>query len=83
VIDVFVQGTDSSLWYKTTTNNGASWSSWTPLSGTLAAGSSPAATSSGTGVIDVFVLGTDNGLWWQTTTNNGTSWSGWTFIGGT
>jgi hypothetical protein len=71
-----VLGTDNALWWRTTT------SGWKSLGGTLAAGSSPAATSLGNGQVDVFVLGTDNGFWWQTTTNSGASWSGWMSVGG-
>lgn len=74
--DVFVRGTDSGLWQRT--SNGGVWGSWASLGGILT--SSPAAVSSGGGRIDVFVRGTDNGLWQLTW--NGTSWSSWQPLGG-
>ena len=74
-LDVFVQGTDHTLWHKSL--QGSAWSAWGSLGGKLT--SSPAATSPASGVIDVFVRGTDNGLWQKT--YNG-AWSGWVSVGG-
>jgi thiol-disulfide isomerase/thioredoxin len=77
-LDVFVQGTDSALWYKH--SDGSNWSAWQSLGGALSA--SPAAVSQSTGKIDVAVRGTDSALWSKSTTNGGSSWSGWSKIGG-
>jgi hypothetical protein len=77
---LFVAGNASALWYKTW--DGTTWSNATSLGGVLAAGSGPAATSSG-GTTYVFVTGTDNAVWYKTSTG-GTSggWSGWHSLGG-
>jgi hypothetical protein len=58
-LDVFVQGTDNGLWYKSL--QGSTWSAWGSLGGN--ATSSPAATSPANGVIHVFARGTDGALW--------------------
>jgi len=75
---LFVNGTDSALWY--THWNGTTWSAWQSIGGVLT--SAPAVASQANGVIDVFVRGSDDAVWQKTTSSNGTSWSGWTSLGG-
>ena len=82
VIYVFVRGTDGALWEKTTTNNGATWSSWHSLGGQLASNTGPAVCGWGSSRLDVFVQGTDGALWHKWSTSSGTSWSGWESLGG-
>ncbi len=82
VINVFVQGTTGTVYEKTTTNSGTTWSGWTSLGGVLAAGSSPAATSPSSGVIDVFAQGTTAAVYEKTSSDSGATWSGWTSLGG-
>jgi hypothetical protein len=82
VIDVFVRGTDGAVWYKSTTNNGTSWSSWHSLGGQLASGTGPAACSWGAGRLDVFVQGTNGALYHKWSANFGATWSGWENLGG-
>jgi hypothetical protein len=82
VINVFVQGTTGTVYEKTTTNSGTTWSGWTSLGGVLAAGSSPAATSPSSGVINVFVQGTTAAVYEKTSSDSGATWSGWTSLGG-
>lgn len=75
-VDVFVRGSDDSLFQKT--SNGTSWSNWIPLGGILT--SSPSAVSWGANRIDVFVRGTDNQLYHKS--SDGTTWSAWEALGG-
>jgi SpoIID/LytB domain protein len=74
-LDIFVRGTDNSLWHKW--YDGA-WRGWEPLGGELT--SAPAATSTGGNRLDIFVRGTDNGLWRKTWT--GSTWTPWESLGG-
>jgi hypothetical protein len=78
-IDVVARGTNGSLYEKTTTNGGGSWSNWASLGGQIASGTGPAVSSSGSR-LDVFVEGTNGALYhkWYT----GTSWSSWQSLGG-
>ena len=82
VWDIFVRGTDGAVWYKTTTNNGTTWSNWNSLGGQVAAGTGPAACSWGAGRLDVFVEGTNGALWHKWSTNYGATWSNWESLGG-
>jgi pSer/pThr/pTyr-binding forkhead associated (FHA) protein len=76
--DIFVQGGDSALWH--TSYDGAAWTGWTSLGGTLT--SAPSATSAN-GPLQVFARFTDNAIWSLTTQPDG-SWAGsqWTSLGG-
>lgn len=76
-LDVFVIGTDKSLYHKLW--NGSQWSGWESLGGQLT--SNPAAVSWGPNRIDVFGRGTDNALWhkWW----DGSKWHNWESLGGT
>src|SRR3954452_14863776 len=80
--DVFVLGGDLKLYWKKTDNNGASWTAWTSLGGSLAA--APQAVSWGPNRIDVFARSSgstlvhifyNNGTWsaWETLVNDITS----------
>ena len=76
-LDVFVRGTDQSLYHKWW--DGRSWSIWESLGGILT--SAPGAVSWGPNRIDVFTRGTDQSLyhkWWD-----GSRWSDWESLGGT
>jgi hypothetical protein len=70
--DVFMRGTDNHLYWKKTEDNGATWSAWQSLGGSIA--SAPAAVSWGPNRIDVFARGTANDL--QHIYFTGT-WSAW------
>ncbi|MGZ4923258.1 MAG: hypothetical protein ACXV5H_04715, partial [Halobacteriota archaeon] len=76
-IDVFAQGTDAAVWQRTYANT--TWGNWKGLSGALASGSGPAASSWGNGRLNLFVQGTDNVLWHKSYTG---TWSGWQSLGG-
>jgi 5-hydroxyisourate hydrolase-like protein (transthyretin family) len=78
-IDVFARGSNGSLYEKSTTNGGSSWTGWTSLGGQIASGTGPAASSS-SGRLDVFVQGTDGALWHKS--NTGTDWSSWQSLSG-
>jgi hypothetical protein len=78
VIDVFARGTSGSLYEKTSTNGGGSWSNWAPLGGQIASGTGPAASSQGSH-LGLFVEGTTGALYQKTWTG---SWSGWVNLGG-
>jgi C1A family cysteine protease len=77
-LDLFINGTNGSLWYKYWT--GTTWTAPTSLGGNVT--SSPAATSRAPGYLDVFARGSNGALWSDNTTNNGTTWNGWYQIGG-
>jgi C1A family cysteine protease len=77
-LDLFVNGTNGSMWYKYWT--GTTWTAPTSLGGNVT--SSPAATSRAPGYLDVFARGSNGALWSDNTTNNGASWNGWYQIGG-
>jgi len=74
--DVFVRGSDNSLFQKSW--DGSKWSAWNPLGGILT--SSPGAVSWSTNRIDVFVRGSDNQLYHRFW--GGTAWSNWEALGG-
>ena len=79
IIDVFVRGTDSAIWYKTTANNnGTAWSGWMSLGGQIASGTGSAVCTSGSR-LDVLAQGTNGALYQKTWTG---SWSNWTSLGG-
>jgi hypothetical protein len=75
-LDVFVRGSDNSLFQKTW--NGTSWSGWTGLGGILT--SSPDAVSWGSNRLDLFVRGSDNQLYHKS--SDGSTWSNWEALGG-
>ena len=77
-IDVFGRGSDNALWHRS--YNNSAWSSWTSLSGQLAATTGPSVSSQAAGKLDVFVIGSDNALW-QRSYENGT-WSDWKSLSG-
>ncbi len=76
-IDVFLQGTDGTL-YTMSWIDGSKWSSYTQLGSKKIAGS-PYAVSLGKKRIDVFVQGTDGTLY--TKSWDGSKWSGYTQLG--
>jgi uncharacterized protein YvpB len=75
-MDTFVRGPDNAMWHRSF--DGASWTPWESLGGTLTA--DPAAVSWGSGRIDAFVRGPDFALWHMAF--DGTVWSGWERLGG-
>jgi hypothetical protein len=75
-IDVFVHGTDDTLYTKSWDGN--VWSGYSQL-GTEKIASSPAAVSWGPNRLDVFVRGTDNTLY--TKSWDGHAWSGYSQLG--
>jgi hypothetical protein len=77
-LDVFVQGTDGTMYQKVW--NGASWSNWISLGGKLT--SAPGATAVGPSPnqIAVFAAGTNGIIWYKHW--DGASWSGWVNVGG-
>jgi Uncharacterized protein conserved in bacteria (DUF2334) len=79
-IDVFARGTDNALWWRNSSDGGASWSAWSSLGGQLAATTGPAASSQRAGQLDVFVIGSDQALWHRSY-NSGT-WSTWESLSG-
>jgi len=78
-VTVFVRGSDGFLYSKTTIDDGATWSAWTTWPGHVAAGTSPAVSSSVTvnGILiqtDVFYVDSASHhlMWdWTTATNAG------------
>ncbi len=80
VIDVFVRGTNGALYERTTTNGGATWSSWASLGGQIPAGTSPAVSSWSSGRLDLFVQGMDGALYHKS--YSGSAWSAWENLGG-
>lgn len=60
-VDVFVRGTDNTLWVRP--YFGGSWKPWQSLGGALTSGLG--ANASGPGHLMVFVRGTDNGIWFK------------------
>ncbi|MGD0171580.1 MAG: hypothetical protein ABSB81_05605 [Halobacteriota archaeon] len=80
VIDVFVRGTNGALYERTTTNGGATWSSWASLGGQIPAGTAPAASSWGSGHLDLFVQGMNGALYHKS--YSGSTWSAWENLGG-
>ena len=76
-LDVFVRGTDQSLYHKWW--DGSRWSDWESLGGTLT--SAPAVSSWQPNRLDVFSRGSGQTLyhkWWD-----GRGWNGWESLGGT
>ena len=76
-IDVFVRGTDDSLWTRALPPGG-SWSPWTSLGGWLTTG--PAGVYVDAVRLDVYAIGGDHAVWRRTWT--GSMWSGWQSVGG-
>jgi GH25 family lysozyme M1 (1,4-beta-N-acetylmuramidase) len=74
-LDVFVEGTDQQLYQDFW--NGATWSGWLPLGGTLT--SSPTVASWAVGRLDVFVAGSDGAIWHRWYMGG---WSSWESLGG-
>jgi len=68
--DMFIQGTDTTVWHKTNTGT------WESIGGAATGG--PAAVVSTPGRVDVFVRGTDGNLW-QNYYLSG--WNGWNSLG--
>jgi peptidoglycan/xylan/chitin deacetylase (PgdA/CDA1 family) len=76
-IDVFVRGTDDSLWTRALPPGG-SWSPWTGLGGWLTTG--PAGVYLDAVRLDLYAIGGDHAVWHRTWT--GSTWSGWQSVGG-
>jgi peptidoglycan/xylan/chitin deacetylase (PgdA/CDA1 family) len=76
-IDVFVRGTDDSLWTRALPPGG-SWSPWTSLGGWLTTG--PAGVYLDAVRLDLYAIGGDHAVWHRTWT--GSTWSGWQSVGG-
>jgi len=84
--DVFVRGGDRAVWWTTSADSGATW---TTPPGTAAGKFSSVggvsvdsiAAVSQTGTIDIFVWGQDNAVWWNHFPLAG-GWAGWTSLGG-
>jgi hypothetical protein len=73
LFDVFARSSSGSLVHRAW--NGANWSAWEDLGGTVKAGSDPVTVSWGINRLDVLVRGSDDALrhkWWD-----GNSWSEW------
>ena len=73
----FIRGSDGALW--TRTWDGASWTSWTSLGGSLSSG--PAASVRPDGIYDVVVRGADGGYHFRAFTPAG-GWTDWSPLGG-
>jgi hypothetical protein len=78
-VDLFVVGSDGSIWTKTSAD-GTSFPTWSHL-GTGVVTEKPGAVAWNTGVVTLFVRGTDMGLW--TITFTGGVPGPWTSLGGT
>jgi hypothetical protein len=78
-MDVFMRGTDGTLWSRNTTNNGTTWNAWYSIGGQILPGTGPAVCARGVNSLDVFVQGTDHVLYY--THWDGTNWSGWKSLG--
>jgi peptidoglycan/xylan/chitin deacetylase (PgdA/CDA1 family) len=76
-IDVFVRGTDDSLWTRALPPGG-SWSPWSSLGGWLTTG--PAGAYVDAVRLDLYAVGGDHAVWHRTWT--GSTWSGWQSVGG-
>jgi uncharacterized protein YvpB len=74
--DVFVPGSDGSIWFRGW--DGASWTGWSSLGGPFVG--APTVASWGPGRIDVFATGQDQALWHRWF--DGGFWSGWESLGG-
>jgi hypothetical protein len=74
VIETFVRGADSALWYK---NGDGKWAS---LGGLIYDGMSPAVCSMNPNRLDAFVIGTNKAVYYKTN-NNGT-WNEWKSLQG-
>ena len=79
-ITVFVRGSSGSLWSRSTTDGGASWSSWSEIGGQLLDGTGPTAYAWGNDRIGWLVTGTNNALYhmWDDATGR----HGWEKLGG-
>lgn len=60
-IDVFARATDNTLWTRSSTNAGTTWSTWALVATGIT--SSPAVASWGSGRLDLFAKATDSTLW--------------------
>lgn len=74
-LEVFVRGTDNSLFHRWQTTPNGNWSGYSPLGGILR--SDPTVVRNWDGRMEVFVRNTDNGVShrWQVRPNS--SWSSW------
>ncbi len=78
VLDIFIRGTDDSLYRDAW--SGSAWSGWTVMPGGMKTGFSPAATTRTTGTMDLFARGTDGEVRWASF--DGAVWSSWRSIAG-
>ena len=76
--NVFVEGQDRALWYRSIQPVSASSTQWASLGGVIV--SDPGATQLPSGDVYVFVRGQDNAVWWNS--GDGNSFSGWVSLGG-
>ena len=74
-LDVFVEGTDGTLWHKWYSGN--SWSGWENVGGLSLTASPAAAVWPQSMTIDVYVLSTGHVVW-ENSYSDGYGWSGWT-----
>jgi hypothetical protein len=81
-LEVFVLGTDHSIWHLAqTTGASRSWTGWNGLGGYSI--SNPATARDADGRIELYVGGRDNMLWYRAQTSAGsTSWTTWADLGG-
>jgi acid phosphatase type 7 len=77
-IDIFVAGTDGSLYHIYSPDGGNTYGGWDALGGGMS--SDPGAVGWGGNRVDVFIRGLDLHLWHKAWT--GTAWSGWEDQGG-
>lgn len=78
-IDIFVSGSDGALYYRTSGDDGATFSGFNTLGGVVV--DNPGSVAWSAIRIDVFIRGQDNALWhkWW---DSATGWSGWQSLGG-
>ena len=80
-LEVFVRGTDNTLWFAAQTSPGGSWTPFVSLGGVII--SNPAVAVDRTGHISVFAPGTDGIVWTRSQITAGVdNYSDWTSIGG-
>jgi peptidoglycan/xylan/chitin deacetylase (PgdA/CDA1 family) len=78
-IQLFIRGSDYSLWEMVSNDGGDNWGSWAFLGGLLNSG--PVVTSDLSGRMDVFALGFDRAIW-QKTYDPTTGFGRWQSVGG-
>lgn len=80
-VAVFVRGPGGLMYAKTTADEGASFSDWTPI-GTLALKGDPSCTARSQSRIDCAAVGPSNTIYWTSYDAKANTWSGWTSLGG-